>query len=159
MTTTTATRRRGLDLLDEPTARTLLGSDIPARMAYVWTDGTPRVTPVWFHWTGEHVVTTSLPAAPKLTALARNPRVALAIDTNGWPPNILYLRGPVEIETVHGPVPEFALMARRYLGEEGSREFLARAEDTGQGVAKLTIRPDWVELLDFETRWPSAWSK
>ena len=41
-----------LALLDDPVAQTLLQSTIPARLAYSWTDGTPRVVPIWFHWTG-----------------------------------------------------------------------------------------------------------
>ncbi|MCK9921380.1 hypothetical protein MXD61_05635 [Frankia sp. AgPm24] len=44
-------------------ARTPLASTIPARFAYVALDGTPRVVPTWFHWTGEELVTlTSSPA-------------------------------------------------------------------------------------------------
>ena len=39
-----------LELLQHPTSKQLLQSSIPARLAYVWTDGTPRVIPIWFHW-------------------------------------------------------------------------------------------------------------
>src|SRR5947209_3855631 len=78
---TLATRQGTLALLHEPVAQTLLQSAIPARLAYLWTDGTPRVTPVWFQWTGAVFVTTSLPLAPKLKALAQHPEVALTIDT------------------------------------------------------------------------------
>ena len=35
-------------LLNDPVARRLLNSTIPARLAYSWTDGTPRVVPIWF---------------------------------------------------------------------------------------------------------------
>ena len=38
-----------LELLHDPVAEKLLGSTIPARLAYTWMDGTPRVVPVWFH--------------------------------------------------------------------------------------------------------------
>jgi hypothetical protein len=38
-----------LELLDDPVAEKLLRSAIPARLAYTWMDGTPRVVPVWFH--------------------------------------------------------------------------------------------------------------
>jgi hypothetical protein len=40
-----------LELLNDPVARTLLGSANPARLAYAWRDGGPRVVPIWFHWT------------------------------------------------------------------------------------------------------------
>jgi hypothetical protein len=35
----------GPELLQDPVAQELLASRIPARLAYVWTDGTPRVSP------------------------------------------------------------------------------------------------------------------
>ena len=35
-----------IDLLSDPIAQDLLHSRIPARLAYVWPDGTPRVVPV-----------------------------------------------------------------------------------------------------------------
>ena len=41
-----------LALLQTPVAQTLLQSTIPARLAYTGRDGTPRVLPIWFHWTG-----------------------------------------------------------------------------------------------------------
>ena len=56
-------------LLGDPVALELLGSRIPARLSYTWTDGTPRVVPIWFHWTGEELVFASFPAAPKAKAI------------------------------------------------------------------------------------------
>ena len=67
----------GLDLLEHPTSKELLQSTIPARLAYVWMDGTPRVVPIWFHWNGREFVLGTPPKAPKLKALAKNPKVAL----------------------------------------------------------------------------------
>jgi hypothetical protein len=60
-----------LSLLQHPAAQELLHSKIPARLAYVWTDGTPRVVPIWFHWNGREIVMGTPPRAPKLKALAR----------------------------------------------------------------------------------------
>ena len=37
-------------------AQLLLTSKIPARLAYTWTDGTPRVVPIWFHWNGTQMI-------------------------------------------------------------------------------------------------------
>ena len=45
-----------LALLHHPVAQELLHSTNPARLAYSWHDGTPRVVPIWFHWTGQEVV-------------------------------------------------------------------------------------------------------
>jgi len=38
-----------LALLEDPVAKRLLESPVPARLAYTWTDGTPRVVPIEFH--------------------------------------------------------------------------------------------------------------
>ena len=44
-----------LALLETPVAQQLLQSKIPARLAYNWTDGTPRVVPIWFVWNGREI--------------------------------------------------------------------------------------------------------
>jgi len=62
-------------LLDDPTAKELLRSRIPARLAYIWPDGSPRVVPVWFHWNGSEFVIATPPKAPKLKALRRTRRL------------------------------------------------------------------------------------
>jgi nitroimidazol reductase NimA-like FMN-containing flavoprotein (pyridoxamine 5'-phosphate oxidase superfamily) len=82
-----------LGLLQHPAARELLASTIPARLAYIGTDGTPRVIPIWFHWNGAEFVLGTPPKAPKLKALAKNPRVALTIDDNSFPHKVLMVRG------------------------------------------------------------------
>ena len=107
-----------LGLLTHPAAVELLQSKVPARLAYVWTDGTPRVVPIWFHWDGKHFVMGTPPKAPKLKALARNPKVALTIDDNTFPHKVLLVRGTANLETVEGVVPEYALAAERYFGRE-----------------------------------------
>jgi nitroimidazol reductase NimA-like FMN-containing flavoprotein (pyridoxamine 5'-phosphate oxidase superfamily) len=78
-----ATKQGDITLLNDPIAKELLESTIPARFAYVGSDGTPRVVPIWFHWNGKQVVLGIPLTAPKLKALAKNPKVALTIDTNG----------------------------------------------------------------------------
>jgi len=46
-------KQGSLELLQEPVSKELLQSKIPARLAYIWTDGTPRVVPILFHWDGK----------------------------------------------------------------------------------------------------------
>ena len=65
MTTTETTTT----LHTDPVAQELLRSTIPARLAYVWRDGTPRVVPMWFHWTGEEFLMGAPPNAPKMKVL------------------------------------------------------------------------------------------
>ena len=83
-------------------AQQLLGSTIPARLSYVWPDGSPRVVPIWFHWDGREVVLGTPANAPKVKALQRNPKVALTIDGDAWPHPVLLLRGTAETRVVEG---------------------------------------------------------
>ena len=82
-----------VSLLQHPSSQILLHSKIPARLAYVATDGTPRVVPIWFHWNGADIVMASPPKAPKLKSLAANPKVSLTIDENEFPHKVLLIRG------------------------------------------------------------------
>src|ERR1700749_2250667 len=89
-----------------------------ARLAYDGIDGTPRVIPIGFLWTGEAVVVATHPTAPKFAALRARPRVALTIDTPS-PARSLLLRGEADIEVFAGPVPEYLEAAAKTMeGEE-----------------------------------------
>ncbi len=84
--------RGDLACLADPIAQSLLIAPIPARLAYSWLDGTPRVVPIWFHWTGEQIVMGTPPRAPKLRALENGAAVAITIDANEWPYHVLSVR-------------------------------------------------------------------
>jgi hypothetical protein len=107
-------RQGDVSLLQHPASQELLRSKIPARLAYVWTDGSPRVVPIWFHWNGREIVMASPPKAPKLKALASNPKVAITIDDNTFPHKVLLIRGTAKLENVSGIVPEYEAAASRY---------------------------------------------
>jgi hypothetical protein len=145
------------EVLARPLARELLGSSIPARFAYVGTDGTPRVIPIAFEWTGAHVVMGTVPGSAKVGALRRHPRVAITIDTQDrWPPRALLIRGAARVDVVDG-VPDSFVAAGRKMApadqfeawEQGTRALYDR-------VAVITVEPDWAKLLDFETTLPEA---
>ncbi len=152
-----------LRLLETDTARRLLSSRIPARFAYVATDGTPRVLATWFVWTGEVLAMPTFIAAPhvrhaagRLRALRANPGAAVTIDTEIFPPEVLTIRGRVEITEVDGVPAEYASAARRYLGEEAARDYLAQIDQPGTRMAGIDLHPAWVGVLDFRSRLPSA---
>jgi hypothetical protein len=147
-----------LGLLQHPVSKELLQSTIPARLAYVWTDGTPRVIPIWFHWNGLELVLATPPKAPKLKALAKNPKVSLTIDDNQFPHKVLLIRGTVRLETVDGIVPEYAAAAERYFGREQGHAWVQQLRGMIPSMVRITITPEWVGLLDFQTRFPSALS-
>ena len=143
------------ELLDEPLAQQLLASTIPARVAYTWTDGTPRVVSLWFHWDGTDLVLATFGPAPKLKALRTGSRVALTIDTDAPPNHVLSIRGTVEVTTVKGVVPEYVQAAVRYLGAEYGQAYIASLP-AEVPMARIALHPEDVVLLDFETRFPSA---
>jgi hypothetical protein len=145
-----------LALLQHPVSQELLHSRIPARLAYIWMDGTPRVIPIWFHWNGQEIVMGTPPKAPKLKALATNSRVSLTIDDNTFPNKVLLLRGTARMETVDGIVPEYAAAAERYFGREQGEAWVSHLRTLIATMVRITITPDWVGLLDFKTRFPSA---
>src|SRR5581483_10856634 len=145
-----------LALLNEPASQELLRSAIPARLAYVWPDGTPRVVPIWFHWTGSEFVLGTPAKAPKLKALAINPKVALTIDDNAFPHKVLMVRGTAAVELVDGIIPEYRMAAHRYFGEEQGEAWVRQLGGMVSSMARIMIRPEGVGLLDFQTRFPSA---
>ena len=149
-------KQGSLDLLRHPTSRELLESKIPARLAYVWIDGSPRVIPIWFHWNGSEFVMGTPPTAPKLKALAKNPKVSLTIDDNAFPHKVLLVRGSARMETVDGVVPEYAVAAERYFGREQGQAWVTQLGTMLSTMVRITITPEWVGLLDFKTRFPSA---
>lgn len=145
-----------LALLQEPIAQELLQSTIPARLAYVWTDGTPRVIPIWFHWDGKKFVLASPPKAPKLKALAKNPKVALTIDDNTFPHKVLLVRGTACLESLEGIAPEYAAAAERYFGPQAGQAWVKQLGSMVSTMVRIMITPEWVGLLDFQKRFPSA---
>jgi nitroimidazol reductase NimA-like FMN-containing flavoprotein (pyridoxamine 5'-phosphate oxidase superfamily) len=151
-----------LRLLDSAAARRLLSSSIPARLAFVWSDGTPRVIPTWFVWTGTEIVMCTFLAGPgvrhparRVDVLRENPHVAITIDTEDAVPDVLLIRGWAVVTEVDGLAAEHIAAARRYLGEEGAASFAASGQQPGIRTARIGVRPSWVGLLDFETRLPS----
>jgi hypothetical protein len=150
-----AGRRQGdLGLLEDPVARELLASRQPAHLGYTWTDGTPRVVPLWFHWTGEQITFGSPPRAPKLAALRANPRVAVTIDQSGtWPYHVLMVRGDAAVELCGDVTPEYEASAHRYFGDQ-AETWLGQLR--GRSMARVAVTPTWAAIIDFETRLPSA---
>jgi hypothetical protein len=143
------------ETLSDPVAQALLQSTIPARLAYTWHDGTPRVVPIWFHWNGEEVVCASPPDAPKVEAIEANAQVAITIDDVVWPYKVLLIRGTANVDHVDGIAPEYAAAAERYFGEEQGRAWCAQVDAMMPNCARIRVRPEWAAIIDFETRFPS----
>jgi hypothetical protein len=152
-----------LRLLASDVVQRLLSSTVPARVAYCATDSTPRVVATWFHWTGEDLVMPTFIAAPhvrhpagRLRALRANPAVALTIDTESSPQEALLIRSQARIDEVDGVDPDYASAARRYLGRPEAEAYLEEIDRPGTRMARIAVRPDWVSVVDFQTKLPSA---
>jgi hypothetical protein len=95
-------------------------------------------------------------AAGRLHALRANPAVAIAIDTEGSPPEALLVRGRARIDKVDGVDPDYASAARRYLGAAQAEAYLRQIDQPGTRMARIAVRPDWVGVVDFQTRLAST---
>jgi hypothetical protein len=149
-------------LKTDPVAQSLLQSTAMGQLSYLWKDGTPRLVPIWFLWTGEEIVMGAPPNSPKMKVLAERPEIAFSIDKADWPYQVLSVRGTAALTFVDQPIaktfPEYVAMARRYLGEAGSQQFLGLHAQTFGGWVRIAIRPREVRLLDLSRSFPSAWS-
>lgn len=146
-----------VQLLEDPVAEELLQSRQLARLGYAWHDGTPRVVPMWFHWTGSAVAFGTPIGAPKLKVLQERPEVAVTIDdSTSWPYRALLLRGRASIDFLDDVAGEYAQAALRYFGAEQGEAWVAGLR--GQPMARISVTPTWVAVLDFQTRFPSALS-
>lgn len=151
-----STPQGDLSLLQDPVAQQLLHQQTVMRLAYTWTDGTPRVVPHWFHWNGREIVLGSPADAPKVTVLQARPDVAVTIDTVEFPPQVLMIRGQAVVEVLDRVPDEYAETARRYFGEEQGHAWVKQVGELCPRMARIAIRPTWVGLLDFEGRLPGA---
>ena len=144
------------DVMGRPISRELLGSSIPARVAYVGVDGDPRVVPIGFHWNGSHIVMCTVPKSAKVRALQQNPRVAITIDTESYPPRVLLVRGAATVELVDGVPVEYVEASRRLVPAESFDAWEAGVRALYEQMIRITVEPDWAKLLDFETTLPQA---
>lgn len=128
-----------------------------ARLAYVARDGTPRVVPIGYIWNGSAIVMCTATNAAKVKALQVNPDVALTIDTDEFPPNVLLLRGKAELDLVEGIPDEYMQMNDpSYMTPEQRQEWETGVRALYDAMYRIRVAPTWAKVLDFETTLPSA---
>lgn len=149
-------RQGDLGLLETDVARELLAELITARLAYIALDGTPRVLPINFHWTGEEVVMGGFATSAKVRALRADPAVAITIDTPEPPPRVLMIRGVAEVCETDGVVPEYETVMRRTMPADQADAYFAELRRRGTRMERIAVRPAWVGVVDFQTRYPGA---
>jgi Pyridoxamine 5'-phosphate oxidase len=142
-------------VLNDPLAQQLMASSIPARLAYTGEDGLPRAIPIGFHWDGANFVVCTVPKSPKVKALAVRPDVAMTIDTETFPPNVLLVRGRATSELVAGVPPEYLESSRKAVPATEWRAFEEGVRALYKEMTRIVITPYWAKILDFVTRFPS----
>ena len=144
------------EVMNRPYSRELLSSRIPARLAYIGLDGDPRVVPVGYNWDETHITVASATGSAKTKALQANPKVALSIDSEDFPPKVLLLRGTAHVEIVDGLSEAFLQATKKRVTDDQWPDWEAGARALYDQMAVITITPTWAKLLDFETTIPKA---
>ena len=132
-------------------AQELLASTSARHLAYVGKDGTPRVIPVGYYWTGEEFVVATATTAPKVAALRVRPDVALTIDAGHTPDQArtLSVLGRATVEIIDGVVPEYLAAARETMDPQSAAEFERNVRAMYRQMVRIGITPDWVRFYDF----------
>lgn len=143
------------EIMAKPYSQDLLTGPTLARFAYNGVDGDPRVAPVGFIWNGTQLITCTVPKSAKVEALRRNPKVAITIDTDNYPPKVLLIRGTATVEIVDG-VPDEYIQSGRHIPEDQFAAWEGGVRTLYKQMAVITVAPSWVKLLDFETTIPKA---
>ena len=157
--TTTMSQAELETLFADPVAQDLLAAAVPARLAYTGVDGAPRVVPVGSWWEGGALHIATIPGSPKVTALQRDPRVAVTIDTDRLPPKVLLVRGTAESEEVPGVPDGYVAMGRVFAGPDAADEWERGVRELYDSMTLIRIMPTWAKIMDFETRLPSMVEK
>jgi PPOX class probable F420-dependent enzyme len=74
-----------------------LRDDVVVWLTTVGRDGTPQPNPVWFLWTGEHVLVQNLAEAARVAHIRSRPNVSLNFAGNGRGGDIVVVTGRAEI--------------------------------------------------------------
>jgi len=132
-------------------AQELLASTSAAHLAYISEDGTPRVIPVGYFWTGDQFVIATATTAPKVSALTACPDVALTIDSGDRPDGAraLSVRGRARVDIVDGVVEEYLLAARKSMEADAAADFERQVKEMYDRQARIAITPQWVRYYDF----------
>ncbi|HEY2222865.1 pyridoxamine 5'-phosphate oxidase family protein [Actinomycetospora sp.] len=132
-------------------AQELLTTTAAAHLAYNGEDGTPRVIPVGFYWTGSQVVIATASTSPKVAALSARPDVAVSVDAGDSPggARALSIRGRASVEIVDGVVEEYLAMARISMAPDAAAEFEQQVTGFYDQMARIAVTPSWARFYDF----------
>ena len=113
------------------------------------TDGRPPASvPIWYDYTpGGNIRVNTGAGSRKAKLIERVGVVTLVVQREEPPYQYVVVEGTVVETTTPTPTEVREVIAIRYLGEEGGREFVRSIE--GQDSVLYTIRPDRWMTADF----------
>jgi general stress protein 26 len=136
--------------LDEPAVQRLLESAVLGRLGYLGPDGAPTVVPVGFLWNERRIVVCTATTAPKVSAIRRDPRVAIEIEGDNAE-EIVLLRGEAVIDIVDGIPEEYLTASRKSMGSEDAEQFEIQVRAVYPQMARIAITPQWVRYYNFSS--------
>jgi PPOX class probable F420-dependent enzyme len=83
----------------------------------VSADGTPQPNAVWFLWDGDTALMYSIPDQAKLKNIARNPSVALNLDSRKQGDSIVILTGTAAVDVSAPPLNKNRAYLAKYRAE------------------------------------------
>lgn len=99
------------------TAERRLRTERVAWLTTVAADGTPQPNAVWFTWDGETALMYSIPNQAKLKNIARNPHVALNLDSKKHGDSIVILTGSAAVDRNAPPLHKNRTYLAKYRTE------------------------------------------
>jgi PPOX class probable F420-dependent enzyme len=108
------------------------------KVATVRADGRPHVAPVWFILDGDDVVFTTGKNTVKGKALARDPRVAIAVDLEEPPYGYVLFEGTAKLSTdLDLLLVAATAIARRYTSADEAEAFGRRNAVEGELLVRV----------------------
>ena len=98
-------------------AERLLRNERIVWLTTVSADGTPQPNAVWFVWDGETALMYSIPNQAKLKNIARNPRVALNLDSKKRGDRLVILTGTAVVDSSAPPANKNRAYMAKYRAE------------------------------------------
>ncbi|MFN8589949.1 MAG: PPOX class F420-dependent oxidoreductase [Thermomicrobiales bacterium] len=86
-------------------------------LSTIMPDGSPQVTQTWVDTDGDHVLINTVEGFLKLRNIARDPRVAVAIDDPADRFRYKQIRGRVIATTTEGGAAHIEALSQKYLGQ------------------------------------------
>lgn len=94
-----------------------LREDMIAWLITAGSDGTPQPNPVWFAWDGASLLIYSEPGQAKLKHIARNPRVAVHLDSRNSGDDVVIITGTAAVDSTAPRADQNSEYVRKYRDE------------------------------------------